>query len=150
MLLNVTFKGPEIGERTIVMEAPSLAHFQAMATKYLPGVDVEAREFVAYPFGHGLAQIYFSQVPIEQLDAAHFPTEAVYAEEVAMTSASSPQTCPDCGEVFTPSSRYPDCRNCNCPECGNPCEGRNRHGTYCIPCSRAAADFEEMAYGRDD
>ena len=30
-----------------------------------------------------------------------------------------------------------------CPECGNPC------GEYCEPCSQAAADFHERAYGWD-
>lgn len=56
------------------------------------------------------------------------------------------ETCKDCGKTYTITRRYDFCRNCYCPECGEPV-GEKR---YCAPCSHAAEHFEEMAYGRDD
>lgn len=74
------------------------------------------------------------------------------AEEVkAPARAARPVVmvkCEICGDEYNSASvRYPFCRSCYCPECG---ELIPKDKSYCPPCSYHAERFEEMAYGRDD
>lgn len=64
-----------------------------------------------------------------------------------METVSYPTKC-HCGQILHPKH---GCRNCDCRECGGECTGRDDDGRlYCVPCSRAAISFEQMAYGEDD